>query len=310
MNGMDGSGQPVMHRDAQCSAAAERWLATQTTLPRPSRQALATLAPTMLGAVPEGERVAVGIAGSPGSGKSTLARFLAWLIEAAEPGSRSAVVLSLDDYYLPLRERERLARERHPLLRHRGVPGTHDWRLLLSHLDRALAPGADRLELPRFDKGSDDRLPASISLPLGEEPRCVLLEGWVIGAPPQAARELSQPVNELENRSDPDGTWRSAVNEALAGYHHDLEQRLGARWYLRSPGWTQVIDWRWRQERELPREQRRLRDRSAVIEFLAPFERCCQHMDRTAADWADLLLRLDRNHRPTLETAPTRANRP
>ena len=35
-------------------------------------------------------------------------------------------MLSLDDLYLPKAERLRLARDVHPLLATRGVPGTHD----------------------------------------------------------------------------------------------------------------------------------------------------------------------------------------
>ena len=34
--------------------------------------------------------------------------------------------LSLDDFYLTRAQREELARTQHPLLRTRGVPGTHD----------------------------------------------------------------------------------------------------------------------------------------------------------------------------------------
>src|SRR6187402_352808 len=73
----------------------------------------------------------LGISGLQGSGKSTLA---ASLIEAAKERGWSAVSLSLDDVYLTRAEREALGRQVHPLLRTRGVPGTHDLTLLASTL--------------------------------------------------------------------------------------------------------------------------------------------------------------------------------
>ena len=65
----------------------------------------------------------VGLTGSQGSGKSTLAARLPPLLAAR---NLRAAVLSLDDLYLPKAERQRLAREVHPLLATRGVPGTHE----------------------------------------------------------------------------------------------------------------------------------------------------------------------------------------
>jgi D-glycerate 3-kinase len=65
----------------------------------------------------------VGICGSQGSGKSTACAHIARSM--ATSGTRIGV-LSLDDLYLPRHAREVLARRIHPLLRTRGVPGTHE----------------------------------------------------------------------------------------------------------------------------------------------------------------------------------------
>src|SRR5215469_7151246 len=70
-----------------------------------------------------GRPVVAGLCGSQGSGKSTMAAFLKALLEDQ---GLTAAVLSIDDLYLTLPERERLAAEVHPLLKTRGVPGTHD----------------------------------------------------------------------------------------------------------------------------------------------------------------------------------------
>ena len=95
----------------------------------------------------------VGLGGGQGAGKSTLGR----LIEAAcaEAGLR-AVVVGLDDYYLPRAQRLALAARTHPLFETRGLPGSHDVGALRAAMDALLEPGP--VELPRFDKGRDDRV--------------------------------------------------------------------------------------------------------------------------------------------------------
>src|ERR1700743_3163225 len=97
----------------------------------------------------------LGLSGLQGSGKSTLA---AALIDAARERGWSAVTLSLDDVYLTRAERESLGGEVHPLLRTRGVPGTHDLALLASTLDALDKAGPERPgAIPRLDKGQDER---------------------------------------------------------------------------------------------------------------------------------------------------------
>ena len=86
------------------------------------------------------------IAGLQGSGKSTLATQVSRLGLAR--GLRVAT-LSIDDVYLGRRERQRLAREVHPLLATRGPPGTHEVALACDVLDRLRAGLPARL--PRFD---------------------------------------------------------------------------------------------------------------------------------------------------------------
>ncbi len=163
----------------------------------------------------------VGICGPQGSGKSTLTALLAWLLEAR---SLRTATLSIDDLYLTRAARERLAIEIHPLLRTRGVPGTHDPTLGLSVLDALARP--EPVALPRFDKAVDDRAPTS-DWPVFEGPAdVVLLEGWCVGARAQPAAALADPINALERDEDPDGAWRGFANAALAG----RTRRCSAGW--------------------------------------------------------------------------------
>src|SRR6185503_18821212 len=95
----------------------------------------------------------VGVCGSQGSGKSTAC---AAVVKDMQAFGISTAVLSLDDLYLPLAARRDLASRVHPLLRTRGVPGTHDTTLGLATLQALRDRRAVRL--PRFDKSTDDRM--------------------------------------------------------------------------------------------------------------------------------------------------------
>ena len=98
----------------------------------------------------------IGINGAQGTGKSTLARFL----ESALESQCRVANLSIDDFYLDRGKRKTLAETVHPLLASRGVPGTHDLRLLNSMMSRLLEPDeTGTVQIPRFDKATDEPRP-------------------------------------------------------------------------------------------------------------------------------------------------------
>lgn len=239
----------------------------------------------------------LGICGAQGSGKTTVAK--AVLQRCGERGYPAAA-LSLDDLYLPKAERERLAREIHPLLRTRGVPGTHDLALGLEVLS-ALGRG-EAVPLPRFDKASDDRMPESgwPAAPAGC--RLLVFEGWCVGARPQSAQALRDPVNTLEEREDPEGTWRRYANDALAGDYQRLFGWIGALALLAAPGFEVVFDWRMQQERQLREDAgpnaSDVMDEAGVARFVRHYERLTRHILAEMPGWADLTIRLDRDRSP------------
>ena len=230
----------------------------------------------------------IGIGGAPGTGKTSLAQALSDAFQGTQ-------ILSLDDYYLPRAERRRLADSVHPLLASRGVPGTHDIGLLCEHLARLREPRHEAFEVPLFDKQRDDRDPRTRHIEAGRQPSLVILEGWIVGAPPQDDADLSIPVNALEAEKDPDGRWRKWVNRALRNYELGLSPLLDVRWHLLGPDWETVIDWRWQQEQQ--QERRWLTSREEVERFLAPYQRLCDHVRDHAREWSDRVIRLDRHHR-------------
>ena len=145
------------------------------------------------------ETFVVGLCGPQGAGKSTLAAGL--VHELADHGVTTAV-LSIDDLYLTRRERRALAADVHPLLAVRGPPGTHDVQLGLDTFYRLARAGP--VQVPRFDKATDERKPHVEWPTLAGPAQVVLFEGWCVGARPQDAAELAQPINLLERDCDPE----------------------------------------------------------------------------------------------------------
>lgn len=235
-----------------------------------------------------------GIAGLQGSGKSTLA---AQVVDAATVRGLRAVALSIDDFYLDRPERERLAREVHPLLATRGPPGTHEVALGCAVLD-ALRDGRS-VRLPGFDKLGDRRLP---------EPRwravdavdLAVFEGWLLGTPPEPGAALVEPLNALERDEDRDGAWRRFCNAALANDYPALWRRVDRLLFLQPPSFDIVREWRWQQEQSLQATDpvRKAMSRDQVERFVLHFERTSRQALRTLPALADRMVRLDASRRP------------
>ena len=255
-----------------------------------------------IAAVAMGPAFVVGICGPQGSGKTTTVRILARLLEAR---GLKVATLSLDDLYLPRAYREALARDVHPLLRTRGVPGTHDVALGLAVLDGLGGEGTTAV--PRFDKASDSRAPVETWPRVAGPVDVVLLEGWCLGARPESPEALAEPVNALEQDHDPDGVWRAHVNAALAGPYRALFSRLDLLVLFTAPDFDTVLAWRQEQEAKL-RERLAASGQGAglamsetqVTEFVQHYERLTRHIAREMPARADLVIALDKDRRSSI----------
>lgn len=236
----------------------------------------------------------LGLCGAQGSGKSTLARAI--VDEAAQRGLVGATI-SLDDMYFTRREREVLGRDVHPLLRTRGVPGTHDVALGLAVFD-ALDRG-EPAALPRFDKASDDRLPPELWDRASGPCDLLVFEGWCVGARPQAPDSLVEPVNDLEAREDPDARWRTYVNAQLAGPYQRLFGRIDSLILLAAPTFDVVFDWRLQQEADLGgRAGPGVMDAEGIAWFIRHYERLTRHILAEMPARADLTIHLAPDRTP------------
>jgi D-glycerate 3-kinase len=248
-----------------------------------------------------GRPLVLGVCGTQASGKSTMALVLQKIM--AEAGGLSVACFSLDDLYLSSARRQELAVTVHPLLRTRGVPGTHDVDLgvqLIKRLVSAL-PG-EQTAIPVFDKATDNPRAADRWRIFTGRADVVIFEGWCVGAVPQAEAALATPVNALEADEDMTGAWRRYVQTQLAGPYQVLFGNLHLLLMIRAPGFETVFAWRRQQEHKL--RDALARDPSAAStarvmsdaelrRFIAHYERLTRHILAEMPARADILLTLD-----------------
>ena len=229
----------------------------------------------------------IGLAGSQGSGKSTLSKCVARLAETLL--GHPAIVLSLDDFYLPKAERVALA-DSHPLLVTRGVPGTHDANWLAETIDR-LTQGKSA-DIPLFDKGEDDRLPDVSRI---DPVSFVIIEGWCVGARAEPLSRLAVPLNPLEREEDSTGDWRHWVNDALGSAPYQKLSQVDLMIYLRPSDFDHVLNWRIEQEQRHNQGSQQM-DAASLKRFIAHYERISRWMMEELPSRADHTLTLGADH--------------
>lgn len=238
------------------------------------------------------EALLVGVSGCQGSGKSTLAALLVLLLH--ELMGLNCINLSIDDFYLTHAERQRLAREVHPLLATRGVPGTHDVQLARATIDALRQPGM--VAIPRFDKAMDDRSPEAQWPRVVAPVDVIVLEGWCLAVGPQAEAELAMPINALEADEDPSGAWRRYVNNCNAGAYAGLYDMLDYLVMLKAPAFEKVFEWRQNQEDKLAAKaagrHTRVMSREQLRRFIQHYERITHHGLATLPARADVVFEL------------------
>jgi D-glycerate 3-kinase len=256
--------------------------------------------------------IVVGINGAQGTGKSTLSLLLKHLLAAQ---GLTTVVISIDDLYLTRAERDQLAKSVHPLLKTRGVPGTHDLEMGLG-LIAALQQTSDATNtaIPRFDKANDDRHdPAQWTHHQGKVD-VIILEGWCVGALPC---ELDgSPINALESQHDPDGHWRQFVQTQLNTRYQILFDSLDMLVMLKAPSMECIIEWRTLQEHKLAQKvsmasaedkkatnygassapSRGIMDEKELLWFIMHYERLTRIMLDTLPAHADVVFAIDAQH--------------
>ena len=122
----------------------------------------------------------IGLSGGQGSGKSTITQIIKIILENLY--SLNVVFFSIDDFYKTFKERKELSKNKHELFLTRGVPGTHDTKLLNKTINALIKKKFKITHVPKFDKSNDDRFPKSKWKKIIKKPQIIIFEGWCIGA--------------------------------------------------------------------------------------------------------------------------------
>jgi D-glycerate 3-kinase len=231
----------------------------------------------------------IGVGGAQGSGKSTVAELLGKVL--FEVFDLSARVLSLDDFYKTKPDRQKMAAEVHPLFAVRGVPGTHDMKLMNSVIEKLKA--REKTKHPCFNKAEDDRFDDWRVI---EPADVIIVEGWCWGALPQGDDELVTPINSLERQGDVDRAWRREVNNALKSIDYQRAFDNDLQVFLAVPDMESVFRWRLQQESGLPSGSS-IMNETEIRAFIMYYERITRSMLRSCPGSADLTILLDAAHK-------------
>ncbi len=245
----------------------------------------------------------VGINGCQGSGKSTLVDFLALYLK--DQFNLSVVVLSLDDFYSNQAKRQQLATDIHPLFKFRGVPATHDTKLLkkvLLQLKNASNTKVNKeiIRLPRFDKAQDNPVAKQHWPKITSKVDIVLLEGWCWGVPGQIKQDLSLAINDVEAKQDPLAIWREHANEALLNDYQPLYPLMDLWLMLKAPSFDVVYQWRSEQEQKLAQDTiannkaNSVMDEQELNRFIPLFQRLTEYGLKALPRKVDILFELDK----------------
>jgi|TARA_B110000211_G_scaffold49000_1_gene53303 D-glycerate 3-kinase len=239
----------------------------------------------------------VGLTGGQGSGKSTIAQILKLIFN--NKYNLSVSCFSIDDFYKTLKERKKLSKNTHELFETRGVPGTHDTKLLNKTFSNLIKKKFKPVLIPRFDKSRDNRFPQKKWQKINQQPQIIIFEGWCVGAKPQVNRDLIRPINILEKKRDSNLTWRKKVNNELKNEYKKIFNKIDNLVFLKVPNFECVYKWRLLQEKKLQLTSRGKKIMSAiqVNEFIMYYERTTKQMLKDLTNKAYAVLYLDNKHK-------------
>ena len=239
----------------------------------------------------------IGLTGGQGTGKSTISIILKIILKEAY--NLETVIFSIDDFYKTLNERETMSKKISDLFLTRGVPGTHDTKMLFQCIKNLKNNNFKKMNIPKFDKSIDNRLSKSNWLQVKKKPNIVIFEGWCVGALAQKNKDLISPINKLEKYKDKKKIWRQKVNLKLRRDYKKIFDLIDKLIFLKVPSFKYVLKWRLLQEKKLriTRKGNKTMTDKQVENFIMYYERITKHMLKTLPKDADTVISIDSQHR-------------
>ena len=240
----------------------------------------------------------VGLSGGQGSGKTTSSSILSIILK--KYFKLNVFKISIDDFYKIRKERFLLSKKIHPLLMTRGVPGTHDVNIMLNFFKKVKREKFRTLNLPKFNKVTDDRCSKNLWYSLKKRPNIIIFEGWCVGARAEKNITLKKPINSLEKNKDKKLTWRGYVNKQLKSKYKQLYDQLNCLLYIKSKNFSLLKQWRIKQEKKLRLKNKKFNDHKImsdkeVINFMQTYQRVTQNMQKYVPKYASIILNLNNN---------------
>ena len=239
----------------------------------------------------------IGLTGGQGSGKSTISNILKIILK--ENYKLETVIFSIDDFYKTLKERKTMSKNISPLFLTRGVPGTHDTKMILNCIKRLRNVKFKKTKIPKFNKADDDRAQKKYWLKVNKKPHIVIFEGWCVGVEHQKNKDLLISVNELEKHHDKKKIWRNRVNLELKNNYKKIFKLIDKIIFLKVPSFKHVFKWRLLQEKKLrvtTKGKKTMTD-NQIKKFIMFYERLTKHMLKTLTYKADSVIKIDTKHR-------------
>ena len=239
----------------------------------------------------------IGLTGGQGSGKSTISKILKIILKEAY--NLNTVVFSIDDFYKTLKERKKMSKQVSSLFKTRGVPGTHDTKLLYKCLKKLKDTKFSKISIPLFDKSNDNRLSKKKWQKILRKPNIIIFEGWCVGVSPQKKKDLLVPINELEKEKDKNKIWRKRVNQELKNEYKKVFSLIDLLLFLKVPSFKYVFKWRLLQEKKLRliKRGKKIMNDNEVKNFIMYYERLTRHMLKNFYKKADTIITIDKKHR-------------
>jgi len=247
--------------------------------------------------IKNGKTLFLGLSGGQGSGKTTASKILKIILKFFF--KREVHVSSIDDFYKTHKDREKMSKVIHPLFKTRGVPGTHEIKLLKKFFIFLKRKRFKKFKLPKFDKSMDDRLKQKHWIKVKKKPDIVILEGWCVGAKSQKSFLLKKPVNILEKYEDTNYVWRKYANEQLKREYKKIFSMIDHFIFMKIPNFNMVFKWRHLQEEKLRKRSRFKKRVMSIVEikrFIMFYERITLQMLKDLVKSASVVVMLNAKH--------------
>ena len=194
----------------------------------------------------------------------------------------------MDNFYLSRSKRIQQSKNIHPLFLTRGVPGTHDLKLLNKKIKQIFNKEFP-IYLPIFEKVSDTRKRTYQRVLKAD---VIVFEGWCAGAQPVDLNYLQKNFNNLEKYKDKNFIWRNSYNKYLNEYQK-IFSKFNYFIYFQFNQWDHVLNWKYKQELELRDKKKDLGLKKYLSEFIQYYEKVSKWMHLKVPKYCNILIKLD-----------------